>query len=356
MTAVEIAKLAGVSVATVSRVINNSDSVRPATAAQVHRVFEKAGLDRELLRRSNRSSANGGKRMRQTSIAIATVAQSHAAWFRLPVMAAVVGGITREAKNNALGVQLEDAWTADELVGAFTSRRVSGALVFVPAGADPELPPKLRNLPIVRVMGESLVWAGIDHVGADNEAAGAMAAEYLISRGCRRLGVMSHSPHWEFVRRRAHGFDCTAYRRGLSPAPKMFFLSEDGNQGNDSDYLGSRVSTAETPEELVQAFAANLASSPHRMGIFIPRDEETVLIYRLLFNRGIIPGRDCEIVSCDNEDVRLSALEPRPASIELGTEEIGRRAIQRLISRMSHPDEPEVRLQVCPSLHVEKVI
>ena len=386
MTVMEIAKLAGVSVATVSRVINNSDLVRPATAAQVHRAVEKVGANQSLIRRGSRQGA-GGRRAKHCSIAIVTVAQSHAAWFALPVMAAVIAGITREAKDHALTVQIEDAWTAGELAGAISSRRIHGALVFVPAGMPPARPMELSGaLPIVRVMGDSLLWPGIDHIGADNEAAGALAAEYLLDRGCDRLAVMSHSANWEFVRRRAHGFDSYAYRRGISPAPKMFFLSENGAE---ADYLGQRVTAAPTAEALVDALlmkeifetplslgerdrvrgpgngmALDVPRRPHphplpegkrvspRLGLFVPRDEETVQIYRLLQSRGIIPGRDLEIVSCDHEDVRLSALDPKPASIELNTQEIGRRAIQRLMSRMKHPGEPEVRMQVAPKLEL----
>ena len=72
-------------------------------------------------------------------------------------------------------------------------------------------------------------------------------------------------------------------------------------------------------EALVEAF---VRAESRATGLFIPRDEETVAVYRLLLARGVVPGRDVTVISCDNEEMRLSGLDPRPASIELGTVEL----------------------------------
>jgi DNA-binding LacI/PurR family transcriptional regulator len=75
-----------------------------------------------------------------------------------------------------------------------------------------------------------------------------------------------------------------------------------------------------------------------------------VQVYRLLAERGVTPGADMTVVSCDNENVRLSMLHPRPASIEIGTAEIARFAVRRLIQRIKHPEDPPVRILVNPKL------
>jgi DNA-binding LacI/PurR family transcriptional regulator len=43
-------------------------------------------------------------------------------------------------------------------------------------------------------------------------------------------------------------------------------------------------------------------------------------------------------------------LSPRPASIDLGAEDVGRRAVTRLLNRVAHPNEPSLRMLVSPSL------
>ena len=50
------------------------------------------------------------------------------------------------------------------------------------------------------------------------------------------------------------------------------------------------------------------------------------------------------------ERSRLEPLNPRPASIDIGAVEIGRRAVRRLLIRLQHPEESPVRVLVPPSL------
>ena len=94
-----------------------------------------------------------------------------------------------------------------------------------------------------------------------------------------------------------------------------------------------------------------LASKRHRrLGLFDTRDEETVHVYPLLRQAGLEPDRDVVVVSCDNEQVRLSTLSPRPASIDLGAADIARHAVRRLAARINHRDEAPVRILVNPQL------
>jgi DNA-binding LacI/PurR family transcriptional regulator len=69
-----------------------------------------------------------------------------------------------------------------------------------------------------------------------------------------------------------------------------------------------------------------------------------------LASHGIDVRRDITIISCDNEQIRLSALHPRPASIETGAEEIGFRAVMCLCSRMQRPHDPPLTIQLAPKL------
>ena len=85
-------------------------------------------------------------------------------------------------------------------------------------------------------------------------------------------------------------------------------------------------------------------------GLFVSRDEEVVQVYRLLLERGVRPGRDIEIISCDNENIRLAMLHPRPATIEIATADIARRAVRRLETRIKQPREAPVRILVTPHL------
>ena len=49
------------------------------------------------------------------------------------------------------------------------------------------------------------------------------------------------------------------------------------------------------------------------------------------------PERDCRIVSCGNEAGYLNALDPRPATVDLGPEATGRLAVEQLLREIQSP-------------------
>jgi DNA-binding LacI/PurR family transcriptional regulator len=65
----------------------------------------------------------------------------------------------------------------------------------------------------------------------------------------------------------------------------------------------------------------------------------------------VVPGRDVEIVSCDNEQSILSLMHPAPASVDLNRQTIARLAVERLLWRMKHGmASPGVVTTVAPTL------
>ncbi|MCF7974969.1 MAG: hypothetical protein K9N55_14220, partial [Phycisphaerae bacterium] len=64
---------------------------------------------------------------------------------------------------------------------------------------------------------------------------------------------------------------------------------------------------------------------------------------------GIQPGRDLEIISCNNETSLLAGLAPRPISIDIQPETIGKKAVEQLRWRILHPDdESQITIEVSP--------
>jgi DNA-binding LacI/PurR family transcriptional regulator len=93
-----------------------------------------------------------------------------------------------------------------------------------------------------------------------------------------------------------------------------------------------------------------VAANPRPDGLFVACDRTTAELYPVLARHGLQVGRDIKIVSCDNEQIRLSALHPRPASIDIGAEEIGFRSVVRLLARLRRPQEGPIVIQVSPRL------
>ncbi|MGB7157498.1 MAG: LacI family DNA-binding transcriptional regulator [Tepidisphaeraceae bacterium] len=337
MLVTDIAKKAGVSIATVSRVLNEHPSVRPETVQQVRRAMEGMPYDRFAIRRGPRP----GKRFRAkaTSIGIVVLGITHERYFKLPVFAAVVSSITRAAAAREINVVIDEVLEADRLSDRLTDGVLDGALVFAASFANPLLMGAVRRrMPIVHVMGEELAATGVDQVLPDNLAIGHLAFKHLAERGCERLGYVSTQREHEAMRLREMAFAAVACRAGLA-APVSFVTA-----GGVTPPLQQGVSL----EKIADAIAA-LPAQERPTGLFVSQDVETIGLYPLLVQRGIRPGRDVTIVSCNNEE-SLAMLNPRPASIDLGTDDLGRRALTRLLNRIAHPNEPSLRMLVAPSI------
>jgi LacI family transcriptional regulator len=336
MLVTEIARKAGVSIATVSRVLNDHPSVRPETVAQVRRAMEGVPYDRHAIRRGPRP----GRRFKAkaTSIGIVVLGISHERYFKLPVFASVVSSITRAAASREINVVIDEVIEPDQLSDRIKGSELDGALVFAASFADPALMQLVRRrVPIVHVMGEELASSGVDQVLPDNLAIGHLALQHLRSCGCEQLGYVSTQPDHEAMRLRETGFALAAARAGLA-APVAFVSRHDA----DAHKLGPGVQ--------LDAIADQIASATVRpTGLFVSQDVETIGLYPLLVQRGIRPGQDVTIISCNNEE-SLSMLSPRPASIDLGTDDLGRRALTRLLNRIAHPNEPPLRMLVAPSI------
>jgi len=348
MSVVEIARLAGVSTATVSRVLNNHPSVRPETSLQVRKVLEDIGYRRPLIRRGPKLGRRGG--WRTGNIAVMAIGDQNHTRFRIPVFAAALAGIVRAARDHELNVIIDDVPDLESLVPALRDRQIDGALIVVPVMPDSAarvrdaLDVMSDDVAIVRFMGETIGPSSVDHVGPDNIAVGAMAERYLGSHGRRELAYVTTQPTWDMNRVRAMGFIAAASR--TRTVPTCYLLSDDPLEAS---YYGSRVVRCTTSDELAERLTG---ASEKPDGIFFSRDADASLIYPLLVQRGVRVGHDVSVISCDNDDVRLAMLNPRPMSIDLAADEIGRRAMLRLVGRMRKPSEPPLRTLVAPRLAV----
>src|SRR5206468_11459433 len=101
-------------------------------------------------------------------------------WLQLPVMASVVAGITREAKEMDIRAVLDEMPDPESISPILLRREVDGVVVFCMSGVPVKQIVQLREyLPVVWVMGGEDALASVDHVSADNSGVGRLAYEYL---------------------------------------------------------------------------------------------------------------------------------------------------------------------------------
>lgn len=331
MSVTDVAARAGVSIATVSRVLNNSRRVNPQIAEQVRKAIVELNYSPQRMRRRN--GAREGDIVEGT-LAVVCVGQNSRGWLQVPVIAAAVAAVSKAAEGQGLAVTITELLAPDAVNPILRRKDVLGALALMPGVPDKAASDQIvRMLPTVRIMGGQLAPTEIDHVTTDNNAVGYMAAGHLVEHGCKRLAFVTSAPSWQFLRLRRAGFRAAADDAGVFchiPDHTRLPITYE-------DY----VSLSAQLDQIVDLKVD---------GVFVSRDEEAVELYRLMATRGIVPGRDLRIISCDNDPVRLGALSPRPVSIELGLEEIAQHAVRRLIWRAKHPKAPPVRILVRPQI------
>src|SRR5437016_4682251 len=200
----DFAKRAGVSIATVSRVLNNTPGVRPETIKHVQRALHAASYDPAAVRRGPRPGKRDGKQA--LSIAVLVLGQSQQEWFRRPVFSAVVAGINRAANERGVQVLIDHVLDPVDLNPAIRKGHFSGALTFIRVPTDPRLLDAVRaHLPVVRIMGEEMATDELDLVGPDDLAVGRMGFRYLASKGCQRVAYVTTRPDHEALLLRAVG-------------------------------------------------------------------------------------------------------------------------------------------------------
>ncbi len=327
MSITEVSKRAGVSIATVSRVINKNLQVAPDTAAAVWRAIEELGYTPPPRHRRLRGRPRQGERTR------GVVRQQVALLFpdnREECMRTPLSGRLMQALAQNLGPRhisfIPSILQPDGGVPlAILNREVDGVFVRGATDVSP-VAGRLAHLPVVWLMTLTRMPEHGDQVADDTDAAGQLAASYLMRSGGGLFAVLYHEPEHASYKPRA-----MAFAEAVRAAGGRVEVLNDGS----TESLARRLATM----------------SPRPRGVFIPTPEKELLIaHRVLCEHGIVPGRDMEWVGCGYDPVNQSLFHPPLANIDIRAESIAHAAIDMLLWRLANPNEPQRRLTIAPTL------
>ncbi|MFT3787362.1 MAG: LacI family DNA-binding transcriptional regulator [Tepidisphaeraceae bacterium] len=344
MSIVAVARKAGVSVATVSRVLNDADGVRRQTVEQVRAAMTEIGYTPPQVKRGpkggRRRQTPSGLRTGQISILNLGGGQG---WLGLPVISAAVTGAMRAAKEQDVRSVLDEMVDPFDISPIIRRREVDAAVLFVPGQVNEAAVTAIQQfVPVVWVMGARTHMPPVDHIAPDHVGVGQLAFEYLFAQGCKSFAYLSDTPDAHYKRLRAQGFGNAAFDAGQTVTNFLVQSDERPTQ----THVGPCVS-APTLEEVVDRLVVH---APRPQGLFVPTDLLLSAVHPMLLARGVVPERDIRVISCDNETSRLEHMHPRPVSIDLRSEEIGKSAVRQLIHRIQQPNDPLVRMQIRPMI------
>jgi DNA-binding LacI/PurR family transcriptional regulator len=321
-----VAQRAGVSSSTVSRVINNHPRVAPETVEIVRKVMAE-------LNYTPSDRRPGPKPHARQQVATRHIALMKCSSRRgvTPGFEYLLRGVSEAARRHNLHLVLCDLASPEDCPKRIAEQPVVGALLH---GASPtaELQKLLKSTPTVWLMGNRHRPEFGDQVMQDCYQIGRLAASYLLGRGHTKLAFLNlDTGHWPF-RPVWQSFHAAADESGAQ-ALRLESPSSDGT------YTYERSSIAALADAFVKL-------SPRPTGIFIADDFQAALLQPALMERGVRFGRSeegqeagdglVELISSNNEEAYLLGLYPRPATIDIRVESIGRKAVDLLLWRMQH--------------------
>jgi LacI family transcriptional regulator len=306
----DVAALAGVSLKTVSRVVNGEEGVSPAMTGRV--VAAVARLD--YRHNFGASNLRSGRRTRSIGVLLQDVANT----FSASILRAV------EDRSTALGVVVLTASIDEEpareraLVSNLVSRRVDG-LVLMPSSADQGyLAQDVRTGLAVVVVDRPASGLDVDSVTVDNEAGARSAVNHLLARGHRRIAFIGDLPSIPTAADRHEG-----YARALAAG------------GFPVDDALVRVGRDEVASAAAVADLLSLAQPP--TAVVAGRNVLSVGAVRALRDAG--RSRDVALVGFD--DFPMSdLLDPGLTVVRQDVRTIGKTAAELLLSRIECEDPP----------------
>ena len=309
-TIVDVAARAGVSTATVSRVLSGSGPALPATrervlAAARELAYRPSGVARALKRAETRT----------IGLVVADITN--------PFFPEIARAVEAEAHRRGLGVLLlstsEDADREAAMLDILVERRVDG-IVLASGRAPRRLARRLADLPVpVVVVDADIRLAGVATVGTAQRAGAALAAEHLLGLGHRRLAFVGAPPGQAASGPRRAGILDALRAAGLGPDA----LEVEGGDGR--------------MDGGVQAVDRLIGSGSRATGIVAYNDLAAIGALRGLRRAGLRVPDDVSVVGFDDIEP-ASWTDPPLTTVRQPTDEMGRLAVDLLAGGSGRPE------------------
>lgn len=310
----DVARRAGVSHQTVSRVLNGHPSIRPETRERVQRAIDDMGYRRNRAARAL---------VTRRTLTIGVVAAS------APLFgpASTLAGVERaaHAAGYATILSTADAGSRDGVlarVAQLADRGVDGLVVTAPLHEVPDLLEHLPpGLPTVCATGGPV--DGLASVHVDHRAGARAVTELLLRLGHREVRHVGGSPGWSEAVEREAGWRDALVAAGLAPAPVL-----DGGWSAAEGYAAG-LALADVPATAV--VAAN--------------DQLALGLLRALRERGVdVPGH-VSVTGFDDAP-ESGYLSPPLTTVRQDLARVGREAVHLLLARLAGTGDADVEHRV----------
>ena len=306
MTLTDVARLAGVSVATASKALNARGEVAPATRQRVQAAAEELKFSPNILARG---LISGHTR----TIGLLTDELS-AARFTIPLLLGAENALGDEQMSVLLCDARGDAIRRRHYIRTLLARQVDG---FIVLGDANDVRPSLTRdipVPVVYVYCESDDPGDVSIV-ADDAGGARLAAQHLVSLGRRRIAHITGDHAYRAARDRASAFRSVLAESALDPVGEPLF-------GQWSQRWGRH------------AAHTLLSVHPDVDAIFCGSDQIAYGVTETLRDLGRAVPDDVAVVGYDNWEVIAAECRPPLTTVDLNLEQLGAAAVKHLFAAL----------------------
>ncbi|MFF3274998.1 LacI family DNA-binding transcriptional regulator [Streptomyces chrestomyceticus] len=324
-TMVDVARQAGVSVATVSHVLNETRPVRPDTRAAVLKAIDELGYTHNTLARSLVTA-----RTRSIGLAVSAISNP----YFTEILQGVEAGALEAGYSLLIADPHDDPAHEQKVVRLLHERRVDGMIV-APSAEPAGMVEYLTRRKVPAVFLDRLVGDAYDQVCAENTAPVRQLVEHLADLGHTRIGLVAGLPGLSTTTERVQGYREGLRARGLPFAPELL-------AGGNSEAEGAQ-----------DAIRHLLAAPEPPTAVITANNAMTIGTLRALRDLGLDVPRDIAL-ACFDDFSWADLFAPRLTAISQPSKEIGAAAVRLLLERLEEPDrQPRTLRLPCTYVHRE---
>lgn len=336
ITIKEVAEAAGVSLGTVSRVINNHPTVSAENLEKVNNAIQKLGYIVKQTKSSNYLN-NVGLIFLGLDRSLVT----------LPIISEGIHSVQERLNEHEINTFIADIPDLKKIPKFIEQNNVDGLILKgplscpLPLKGNNQLCDILRKLPTVWILGRpENSWQ--DHCGPDNYEIGKLAANYLNSKKHTNIAVLNLQPNNLVFNERISAFIWNAQSLGIT-----------------TEYIAAQVeksvsfpiSNDSKIENMEKALDEILKIKSKPSAVFVPSDTMANLFYISCRKRGVKIGKDLCLISCNNERPVISQLEPSLTTINVNIKDLSYRAVDQLIWRANNQNiNSMISISIFPEL------
>ena len=345
---IDVAKSAGVSLATVSRVLSGNPRVQAENVKAVMAAVKELGYTAPIRKRGPKPGSGRRSRRKVKKILLVVPSRSGdrrggSVFLDSPFGQEVTSGIVRVADDHGVDVEVTpvvpgeavDALGGDGLIVACPLGTSSGMLSI----AD-------STVPQVVLSQRSPYRPSCDCVAVNDYMGGELTVDELLSLGCSRAAVVTSVPEDAQPLERLYGFRRTAKLRDM-PA---YYVGPITYHAEGPD----RPAVIDGSPKVLVDQLFSLPQVPDGLALAVP---SVKAVYDELRGRGIEPvrenprpGKSVVVITSATVSLRNNPVDPRPHLVSYSGMAAGQRLMEQLLRRIAYPDDPVTHFLIAPEM------